>query len=380
MGKNPKNGPPERALVTGGAGFIGSNFVRSLLADTTFSAVVVDKLTYAGNPDNLADFQNNSRMQLIVGDICDAALVRELLAVHRPTWIINFAAESHVDRSIDGPAPFVQTNIVGTFELLEASRAHWKTLDGESRERFRFLHVSTDEVYGSLGETGAFSESSAYAPNSPYAASKAAADHLVRAYHSTYGLPTLITNCSNNYGPFQFPEKLIPLIVLNALEGRDLPIYGDGLNVRDWLHVEDHCAGILAALKRGRAGEKYNFGGSEQTNQQVVERICAAVETLRPAAENPTLKARGLKSYLDLRVSVPDRPGHDRRYAVDSQKARAALGWQPKLGLEAGIPATVRWYLEHRAWCDSIKTGTYQRERLGLAAGVERAAASPGHR
>ena len=220
----------------------------------------------------------------------------------------------------------MQTNIVGTFELLEASRAHWKSLAGEPQGGFRFLHVSTDEVYGSLGETGSFSESSAYAPNSPYAASKAAADHLVRAYHSTYGLPTLITNCSNNYGPFQFPEKLIPLIVLNALEGRDLPIYGDGLNVRDWLHVEDHCAGILAALHRGQAGERYNFGGSEQTNQQIVERICAAIEALRPASENPALKARGLKSYLDLRVSVPDRPGHDRRYAVDFTKSPRRTG------------------------------------------------------
>jgi dTDP-glucose 4,6-dehydratase len=376
-----QNGPAERVLVTGGAGFIGSNFVRMVIAHTRLSVVVLDKLTYAGNQDNLSEFKDSPRVQLIVGDICDAALLRESLAAHKPSWVVNFAAESHVDRSIDGPALFVQTNIVGTFELIEAARSHWKTLAGEQRERFRFLHVSTDEVYGSLGPAGAFSETTAYAPNSPYAASKAAADHLVRSYHSTYGLPTLITNCSNNYGPFQFPEKLVPLVVLNAIEGRDLPIYGDGLNVRDWLHVEDHCSGILAALQRGRLGERYNFGGGgELTNQQIVERICAAVETLLPASENPAMKARGRKSYLDLRVSVPDRPGHDRRYAIDSSKARAALQWEPKLGLDAGIPATVRWYLEHREWCEAIQSGKYQRERLGLSADLGRAATGAARR
>jgi dTDP-glucose 4,6-dehydratase len=368
MSEKTKSGPPLRVLVTGGAGFIGSGFVRTLLAETPHSVVVLDKLTYAGNPANLAEFQGNPRLQLVVGDICDADALRPLFGEHRPDWLVNFAAESHVDRSIDGPAQFVQTNIVGTFELLEAARTHWKALPSEPRERFRFLHISTDEVYGSLGETGAFSEETAYAPNSPYAASKASADHLVRSYQATYGLPTLLTNCSNNYGPYQFPEKLIPLLVLNAIEGRDLPIYGDGLNVRDWLHVDDHCAGILAVLQRGQVGERYNLGGGgEQTNQQIVERLCAALEALRPAAENPAMQARGRRSYLDLRVSVPDRPGHDRRYAIDSRKARAALGWQPKLDLDTGIAATVRWYLDHREWCEAIRSGKYQRERLGLS-------------
>jgi len=357
----------ETLLVTGGAGFIGVNFVRLALARTAARVVVFDKLTYAGNLQSLADLAGQPRFAFAQGDIADAAAVRALLRDHRPTALVNFAAESHVDRSIDGPAPFVDTNIVGTFELLEAARQHLAGLPAAEAGRFRFLHVSTDEVYGSLGPEGRFSEETAYAPNSPYAASKAAADHLVRAYVHTYGLPALITNCSNNYGPFQFPEKLIPLTILNALEGKPLPIYGDGQNVRDWIYVEDHCAGVLAALERGRIGEKYNLGGgAERRNLEIVDAICDQLERALPAAANPALAARGAASYSELKTFVPDRPGHDRRYAIDSSKARRELDWNPAHDLDAGLERTVRWYVEHRDWCEAVQSGSYRRERLGL--------------
>jgi dTDP-glucose 4,6-dehydratase len=280
---------------------------------------------------------------------------------------VNFAAETHVDRSIDDPAAFVRTNVLGTFELLEATRHLLAASDPAARARFRFLHVSTDEVFGSLGPTGAFCETTPYEPNSPYSASKAGADHLVRAYHATYGVPALITNCSNNYGPYQFPEKLIPLMILNALEGKPLPIYGDGRNVRDWLYVEDHCAGILLALERGRPGEKYNLGGfGERANREIVDALCAEIERAQPAAKNPALARAGVAGYADLKRFVTDRPGHDRRYAIDSTRAQKELGWRPAHDLATGLAATVRWYLDHRAWCETVQSGRYRRERLGL--------------
>jgi dTDP-glucose 4,6-dehydratase len=349
-------------LVTGGAGFIGCNFVRLALAEADARVIVLDKLTYAGSLENLADVWGHPRLRFVAGDIADRAEVRRLFADEHPSAVINFAAESHVDRSIDDASDFIHTNVVGTFELLEAARQR-----GSSGDDFRFVHVSTDEVYGSLGPIGAFTETTAYAPNSPYAASKAAADHLVRAYRETYGLPALITNCSNNYGPYQYPEKLIPLMVLNAVEGRPLPIYGDGGNVRDWLHVEDHCRGLLAALHHGRPGEKYNLGGrSERTNLQIVDQLCAVLDRELPAAANPALAARGAASYRDLKSFVADRPGHDRRYAIDDSKARRELGWEPRYDFDAGIAATVRWYLDHRAWCEAVQADRYRRERLGL--------------
>jgi dTDP-glucose 4,6-dehydratase len=360
-------------LVTGGAGFIGANFVRLLHRERPFGEgcriVVFDKLTYAGNLDNLAGLLDDPLVTFVQGDLADREAVRGALADHRPRAVVSFAAESHVDRSIDDPAAFVTTNVVGTFELLEAARRHLEDLPEAEREAFRLLHVSTDEVYGSLGASGLFSEETPYAPSSPYAATKAGADHLVRAYRETYGLPALITNCSNNYGPYQFPEKLIPLMILNALEGRDLPIYGDGGNVRDWIYVEDHCRGVLRALTAGRPGEKYNLGGrSERTNLEVVDLLCDLLEAERPAAENPALRERGVPSYRDLKTFVPDRPGHDRRYAIDDRKARRELGWAPAHDLESGLRATVRWYLENAEWCERVQSGTYRRERLGLAA------------
>ena len=364
----------ETMIVTGGAGFIGSNFVRMALARTDQRVVVFDKLTYAGNLASLDDVARDPRFVFVRGDIADRAAVQALYAEYRPTWVVNFAAESHVDRSIDRPRDFVDTNVVGTFELLDGARRYCAELDAASRARFRFLHVSTDEVYGTLGATGLFSETTPYAPNSPYAASKAAADHLVRAYHETYGLPLLITNCSNNYGPYQYPEKLIPLTLLNAVEGKPLPIYGDGGNIRDWLFVEDHCDGILLILQRGRVGEKYNIGGlNERTNLELVDRLCAVLEELLPAAGNPALAAKGVRSYAALKTFVTDRPGHDRRYAIDATKIRKELGWQPQHGFDAGIGRTVRWYLEHRDWCAAVQAGHYGRERLGLAtdAGVK---------
>ena len=354
-------------LVTGGAGFIGCNFVRHVLSRTDDRVVVLDKLTYAGSLENLQGL-DATRFVFTQGDITDRDCVAGLLEKHRPRAVVNFAAESHVDRSIDSPGGFIHTNIVGTFELLEAIRAHLPTLDGPQRERFRLLHVSTDEVYGSLGPEGLFEETTAYAPNSPYAASKASADHLVNAYHHTFGLPALITNCSNNYGPFQFPEKLIPLMVLNALEGKPLPIYGDGKNVRDWLYVEDHCNGILLALEQGRLGRSYNIGGNnEKTNIEIVDTICAILQEQRPAADNPRMREKKIERYEDLKIFVEDRLGHDRRYAIDATRATGELGWKPEHDFDSGMRATVRWYLDNRAWYEAIQAeGVYRRERLGL--------------
>ncbi len=358
-------------LVTGGAGFIGSNFVRYALRHTGDRVVVLDKLTYAGSLENLRDVERDPRFTFCEGDIADRGTVEAVFREHRPTRILNFAAETHVDRSIDGPGEFIETNIVGTFELLEAARVLRADLDAAEQAAFRFLHVSTDEVYGSLGADGLFTEDTPYAPNSPYAASKAAADHLVRAYWKTYGLPVLMTNCSNNYGPYQFPEKLIPLMVLNALEAKPLPIYGDGLNVRDWLYVEDHCAGLLLALERGAPGGKYNIGGAaERTNIQVVDTICAALEERQPAADNPAMQARGLGDYRELKTFVEDRKGHDRRYAIEASRIREELGWKPEHDFDAGMRATVHWYLDHRDWCDAVQRDAgYRRERLGLSTG-----------
>ena len=355
-------------IVTGGAGFIGSNFVRHVLSRTQDRVVVLDKLTYAGSLESLADVTENDRFTFVRGDIADGASVRAILAQHAPAAVVNFAAETHVDRSIEAPGGFIQTNIVGTYELLEATREYLAGLGEKERAAFRMLHVSTDEVYGSLGPEGLFTEETAYAPNSPYAASKASADHLVRAYHTTFGLPAVITNCSNNYGPYQFPEKLIPLMILNALEGKPLPIYGDGGNVRDWLYVDDHCAGILLALRRGRLGESYNIGGSaEKTNLEVVDTICEILERERPAADNAALREKKMASYLDLKSFVQDRLGHDRRYAIDAGKTRRELGWEPGHDFAAGMETTVRWYLDNRRWCEAVQTeGRYRRERLGL--------------
>jgi dTDP-glucose 4,6-dehydratase len=341
-------------LVTGGAGFIGSNFVLQWLRDAGASVVNLDLLTYAGNAGNLAALEGDSRYRLVRGDICDADLVAGLLRDHRPRAIVHFAAESHVDRSIADPGAFIRTNVQGTFTLLEQAKLFWTALDDADRHAFRFLHVSTDEVYGSLGPGDpAFSESTAYAPNSPYAASKAASDHLVRAYHHTYGLPVITTNCSNNYGPFQFPEKLIPLMILNALEGKPLPVYGNGSNVRDWLHVEDHCAAIRIALARGRVGETYNIGGnSERKNLDVVAAICDLVDELRPDAQ--------LGPRRKLITFVGDRPGHDLRYAINASKIAQELRWKPALQFEDGLRKTVAWYLEHGSWIESVRTGAYR--------------------
>jgi dTDP-glucose 4,6-dehydratase len=351
-------------LITGGAGFIGSNLVRYALDHTVGRVIVLDNLTYAGSLLSLAAPLDDPRVTFVRGDIADRDAVARVFADHRPTAVLNLAAETHVDRSIDGPRPFIDTNIVGTFVLLEAARTFTAGLDAAARDAFRFLHVSTDEVYGTLGARGLFSEETPYAPNSPYAASKASADHLVRAYFHTYGLPVLMTNCSNNYGPFQFPEKLIPLMLLNALEGKPLPIYGDGGNVRDWLHVEDHCAGILLVLAKGRPGEKYNIGGgNERTNLEIVDLVCDAVEALIPASSNPALKGSG---YRDLKTLVADRPGHDRRYAIDATKIRRELGWAPRHTFEQGMGSTALWYFEHRDWCERVQTGRYNRQRLGL--------------
>ena len=353
-------------IVTGGAGFIGCNFVRLALEASEARVVVLDKLTYAGHLESLEDVEGHGRYIFEQGDIAEGETVERLLRKYQPSAILNFAAETHVDRSIDGPGAFVRTNLLGTFELLDGARRMLADASPEARERFRFLHVSTDEVYGSLGEHGAFHETTPYDPSSPYSASKAGADHLVRAYHQTYGLPALITNCSNNYGPYQFPEKLLPLMILNAVEGKPLPIYGDGGNVRDWLFVEDHCRGILAALQHGRPGQKYNLGGNnERTNLEIVDALCEELERALPAASNPALERAGVDGYAQLKTFVEDRPGHDRRYAIDASKARAELAWEPQHDIASGLAYTVGWYLEHREWCEAVQAGRYQRERLG---------------
>jgi dTDP-glucose 4,6-dehydratase len=347
-------------LVTGGAGFIGGNFVLEAVADG-IKIVNLDALTYAGNLDTLSSLEGHPGHLFVQGDIGDRALVAKLLDEHKPEAIVNFAAESHVDRSIDGPAAFVQTNVVGTLALLEAARDYWKNLQDEAKARFRFLHVSTDEVYGSLGESGKFSETTAYAPNSPYSASKAASDHLVRAFHHTYGLPVLTTNCSNNYGPYQFPEKLIPLVIAKAIAGEPLPVYGDGKNVRDWLYVGDHCSAIRRVLERGRVGETYNVGGdAERQNIEVVETICALLDERRPREDG---KPR--KSQIAF---VKDRPGHDRRYAIDASKLQNELGWKPAHTFERGIADTVDWYLDHQDWVQRVLDGSYRLERIGQEA------------
>ncbi len=340
-------------LVTGGAGFIGVNFILDWIRETGEPVVNLDALTYAGNRHSLYALAVDSRHVFVHGDICDRALVESLMARHRPRAILHFAAESHVDRSIHGPAAFVRTNVEGTFALLEAARAYWSKLPGGEREAFRFLHVSTDEVYGSLGpQDPGFAETTPYAPNSPYSASKAASDHLVRAWHHTYGLPVLTTNCSNNYGPYQFPEKLIPLIVVNALAGKPLPLYGDGMNVRDWLYVGDHCSAIREVLARGRPGETYNVGGnSERTNLQIVRAVCALLDELRP---DP------MGSRERLITFVADRPGHDRRYAIDARKLERELGWRPHESFESGLERTVRWYLENETWVRNVQSGAYR--------------------
>jgi dTDP-glucose 4,6-dehydratase len=340
-------------LVTGGAGFIGSNFVLDWLAKVGEPVVNVDKLTYAGNLQNLAAVANDARHVFVRADICDRAAIDALLVQYRPRAIVHFAAESHVDRSILGPEAFVQTNVIGTFTLLEAARAHWGGLSGAERDAFRFLHVSTDEVYGSLGpQDPAFEETTPYAPNSPYSASKAGSDHLVRSYFHTYGLPVLTTNCSNNYGPYQFPEKLIPLMIANALAGRPLPIYGDGMNVRDWLYVTDHCSAIRRVLEAGRLGETYNVGGrSEMPNIAIVKRICALLDEMRP---DPAGSRERLMTF------VKDRPGHDRRYAINADKIDRELGWKPAETFESGIRKTVSWYLDNQAWVASVQSGAYR--------------------
>lgn len=330
--------------------------------------VVLDKLTYAGSLLSLEGLLSDPRVTFVRGDIADREAVARVFTTHQPTAVVNLAAETHVDRSIDSPRSFIDTNIVGTFVLLQTATEFLRERPSADREAFRFLHVSTDEVYGTLGTEGQFSEDTAYAPNSPYAASKASADHLVRAYFHTYGLPVIITNCSNNYGPYQFPEKLIPLMILNAVDGRPLPIYGDGGNVRDWLHVEDHCAGLLLVLRNGRVGEKYNVGGdNERTNLEIVDHLCDALDELRPIRSNPALaEMPGLSSYRALKTLVPDRPGHDRRYAIDAAKIRRELGWKPQHVVEDGLFRTVSWYLEHKDWCQQVQAGRYDRERLGL--------------
>lgn len=340
-------------LVTGGAGFIGSNFVLQWVRDGG-RAVNLDLQTYAGNPENLASLSDDPRHVLVRGDICDGELVGSLLREHQPSAIVHFAAESHVDRSISDPDAFVRTNVIGTLALLEQARIYWSALEESKRSAFRFLHVSTDEVYGSLGpDDHAFTETTPYAPNSPYAASKAGSDHLVRAYFHTYGLPALTTNCSNNYGPFQFPEKLIPLMILNALEGKPLPVYGDGGNVRDWLFVGDHCSAIRTVLEKGKTGETYNIGGnSERKNLDVVQTICDLVDELSPNAK--------IGSRRDLIRFVQDRPGHDRRYAIDAAKIARELGWQPTIRFEEGLRQTVTWYLDHMNWVENVRTGAYR--------------------
>ncbi len=341
-------------LITGGAGFIGANFVLDWLTVSDEPIINLDKLTYAGNPESLSSLQGDTRHQLVQGDIGDVALVTRLLAEHRPRVVVNFAAESHVDRSIHGPGDFIETNIVGTFRLLESVRGYWGALPDADKSAFRFLHVSTDEVYGSLAKDDpAFAETHPYQPSSPYSASKAASDHLVRAWHHTYGLPMLTTNCSNNYGPYHFPEKLIPLIIVNALAGKPLPVYGDGMQVRDWLYVRDHCSAIRRVLEAGRLGEVYNVGGwNEKPNIEIVQTVCGLLDELRPRADG--------KPYAKQISYVTDRPGHDRRYAIDARKLEAELGWKPAETFETGIRKTVQWYLTNPEWVANVQSGAYK--------------------
>ena len=355
---SPETTSSMRILLTGGAGFIGSAVARRIIEATDDCALVFDKLTYAGNPDSLAQVADNARYAFRKGDICDRSAVAQALADYQPDVIMHLAAESHVDRSIDGPAAFIETNLVGTFTLLDAALEYWRALPTERATRFRFQHISTDEVFGALGPEGLFREDTPYAPNSPYSASKAGSDHLVRAWRETYGLPTLVTNCSNNYGPYHFPEKLIPLTILNALDGKPLPVYGRGENVRDWLYVEDHAAALLLVAREGVVGESYNVGGRcERRNIEVVEAICAILDDMRPRPEG---------SHRDLITFVQDRPGHDLRYAIDCAKIERELGWRPMETFETGLRKTVRWYIDNPAWWQAIRSGAYRGERLGL--------------
>ena len=351
----------ETLIITGGAGFIGSAVIRHLIADTQHTVVNVDKLTYAGNLDSLTPVADDPRYHFEQADICDAEAMRDIFRRYQPAGIMHLAAESHVDRSIEGPLEFIQTNIVGTSVLLEVARDYWSQLDEAQQSAFRFHHISTDEVYGTLGETGLFTEQSRYEPNSPYSASKASSDHLVRAWHETYGLPVVITNCSNNYGPYQFPEKLIPLIILNALDGKPLPIYGKGDQIRDWLYVDDHARALYRVLSQGKVGEIYNIGGhNEKKNIDVVHTLCAHLDKLVP--EHP----QGVTAYADLITYVADRPGHDQRYAIDASKIKAELDWVPEETFDSGMLKTVQWYLDNLEWCRRVQDGSYRRERLGL--------------
>lgn len=352
-----------KLLITGGAGFIGSNLVRMAIEEG-HDVLNLDKLTYAGNPSSLSDIRECGAYRFVQGDICDHVLLERLLGEFAPDCILHLAAESHVDRSIDGPEVFIQTNVMGTFRLLEAARHYWRGLPEEKRERFRFLHVSTDEVFGSLGPEGHFSENTPYDPRSPYSASKASSDHLARAYYHTYGLPTVVTNCSNNYGPFQFPEKLIPLMINNAIRGQNLPVYGDGGNIRDWLYVGDHCSALLTVLRMGKTGETYTIGGnSERTNLQIVTLLCGILDELYPGKDG--------KSFSELITFVPDRPGHDRRYAIDAAKIQRELGWKPRRTFEEGMRTTVQWYLDNQDWVENVLSGKYQMERLGVTGGLD---------
>ena len=350
---------PKSILVTGAAGFIGSAVARKIIDSTQHSVLVFDKLTYAGNLASLAPVAKNPRYSFVRGDICDLAAVSAAIAQAKPDYIMHLAAESHVDRSIDGPGEFIQTNVVGTFVMLQAALAYWRGLEGDRKENFRFHHISTDEVFGSLGADGLFHEDTPYAPNSPYSASKAGSDHLVRAWHHTYGLPIVATNCSNNYGPYHFPEKLIPLMILNALEGKPLPVYGKGENIRDWLFVEDHADALLTVVTRGRLGESYNIGGNcERRNIDVVHAVCDLLDEIKPDAQG---SRRRLITY------VTDRPGHDMRYAIDASKIKRELGWEPQQTFETGLRKTILWYLENQPWWEAIRSGVYQGERLGAA-------------
>ena len=349
-----------KLMITGGAGFIGSAIIRLLINESSYSVLNVDKLTYAGNLESLAEIADNPRYHFEKIDICDRKALARLIRTYRPDAIMHLAAESHVDRSIDGPADFIQTNIIGTYLLLELARSYWNELKGDAKAKFRFHHISTDEVYGSLGETGKFTENSHYQPNSPYSASKAASDHLVRAWHHTYGFPALTSNCSNNYGPYQFPEKLIPLMILNAIDAKPLPVYGRGDNVRDWLYVDDHARALRRVLERGQVGQVYNIGGhNERTNLDVVTTLCALLDELLPREAG--------KPYASLITFVQDRPGHDKRYAIDANKIKEQLNWRPRETLESGLKKTVEWYLSNPVWCRRVQDGSYRRERLGLA-------------